>query len=85
MSNNKQSSIDWLVERFAKYYAIHQLQDEIEQAKAMHKLEIIDARNNGFMQSAEGWNGEYGLSDFSCLTEEIESEQYYKETFGDNK
>jgi hypothetical protein len=80
----KQSSIDWLVKELKEFYAEpckYDKQEIIKQAKAMHKEEIIDARNNGFMQSAEGWNGEYGLSDFSCLTKEIQSEQYYNETF----
>ena len=30
-----------------------------EQAKEMHKQEIIDAYNEGFKISGEGWNGEY--------------------------
>jgi hypothetical protein len=53
----------------------------IEQAKEIEKQQIIDARNNGFEASGEGWNGEYGIKDFNFLTELIESEQYYNETF----
>ena len=85
---SKQSSIDFILNAFNllsdsdfKSWMLN----NYDVIKAMHKKEIIDARNNGFMQSAEGWNGEYGLSDFSCLTKEIQSEQYYKETFGDEE
>ena len=84
MSDKKQSSAEWLEQQFQIIIEKNNIELEKiwQQLKAMHKEEIIDARNNGFMQSAEGWNGEYGLSDFSCLTKEIESEQYYNETFG---
>ena len=34
------------------------------------------------MNSAEGWNGEYGIMDFSNIKEEISSEKYYNETYG---
>jgi hypothetical protein len=43
----------------------------------MHKQEIIDAYNEGFKISGEGWNGEYGIKDFKNLSEEIKSEEYY--------
>lgn len=42
MSNNKKSSVEWLVEKFSKYYAIHQLEDQIEQAKTMEKKQCVD-------------------------------------------
>ena len=42
MSKKKQSSVEWLVEKFAKYYAIHQLEEEIEQAKEMHEKQMVD-------------------------------------------
>ena len=53
----------------------------LEQAKEMEREQIIEARNNGFMASGEGWNGEYGIEDINLLTQEIKSEQYYDETF----
>jgi len=53
----------------------------LEQAKEMHKQEIINAHNSGFDKSSEGWNGEYGLMDMNNISEEIGSEQYYQETF----
>ena len=52
-----------------------------EKAKEMNKEHVIEARNNGFMASAEGWNGEYGIKDFNLLTEEIKSEEYFNKTF----
>jgi len=51
------------------------------EAKEMEKKQVIEARNNGFMASAEGWNGEYGIKDFNLLTEEIKSEEYFNKTF----
>ena len=50
--------------------------------KQMEEEQIIAAHNEGFKKSAEGWNGEYGLSDFNKISEEIGSEQYYNETYG---
>jgi hypothetical protein len=50
-------------------------------AEEMHKQEIIEAHNSGFEKSGEGWNGEYGLMDMNNISEEIESERYYQETF----
>ena len=75
----KQTAVEWFAEKIghnslmgsAEYYEI------LEQAKAMEKKQIIEARNNGFLASGEGWNGEYGIKDL----EEIKSEQYYNETF----
>ena len=65
MSNNKQSSIDWLISQLQKSKDWHRVLNEIsqmssarvdiiEQAKAMHKKEIVDAyyvdneKNEGF-------------------------------------
>jgi hypothetical protein len=50
MSNNKQSSsIEWLVEILGKYNEemVFLYQNEIEQAKAMHKEEIENALIDG--------------------------------------
>jgi hypothetical protein len=38
----KQTAVDWLVEQFAKHYAIHQLENEIEQAKKMEIREMFE-------------------------------------------
>lgn len=49
MSNNKQSSIEWLIEKLGKYNEemIFLYQNEIQQAKAMHKQEITQAWKMG--------------------------------------
>ena len=88
-----QTSIEWLIEQLSIYgdkalnkeitlgeYLIKK-NELIEQAKEMHEQEIINAHNSGFEKSAEGWNGEYGLMDMNNISEEIESERYYQETF----
>jgi len=62
-----------------------EIQKLLEQHLEMEKEQIIYARNDGFMASGEGWNGEYGIEDFSSLTKEIKSEQYYNETFNTNE
>ena len=55
MSNNKQSSVEWLSEiiRFANKELYAKMFDEIEQAKAMHKEEMInfttDWHHNGLL------------------------------------
>jgi hypothetical protein len=60
------TSIEWLIEQFnLQAYSPH-----IEQAKEMHKKEIIDAFKRGLVNDMNG-------------IEEINSEQYYKETFED--
>ena len=66
------TSIEWLVEQFSKHYAIHQLENEIQQAKQMHKQEIIDAWNGG--DYAYFYSKETG-KDFE------NGEQYYQEMF----
>ena len=80
-----QTSIEWLFKKLWDepkdkfiWYAL------LEQAKEMHKQEIVNAHNSGFDKSAEGWNGEYGFMDMNNISEEIGSEQYYQETFKKN-
>ena len=65
----KQTSIEWLFDRFNMLFWFHEgipdeLQEAYEQAKEMHKQEIIDA-----------W--EHGQDSFSSRN----AEQYYQETF----
>ena len=84
MSNNKQSSVEWLVSQLQKskdwYRVLNEISqmssarvDIIEKAKAMHKEEIMDARTDGRWSCTE----KYG---------EIRTNiQYYNETFGDKK
>lgn len=79
MSNNKQSSVEWLNDELASLnfdYLTGQIDNKeynerhkeiIEQAKAMHKEEIIYATEVGYT------NG--------YLNKEYDGHQHYKETF----
>ena len=49
------------------------------------KEQIIDSYVKGFDISAEGWNGEYGIKDFNNIKEEIKAEEYYNQTYNQNK
>ena len=82
MSKNKQSSIEWLISQLQKSKDWHRVLNEIsqmssamvdiiEQAKAMHKEEIIQSWENG--------DGE-----FDNIAKQM-SLEYYNETFGGNK
>jgi hypothetical protein len=69
MSNDKQSSVEWLVEILGKYNEemVFLYQNEIEQAKAMHEVEIRMAFYDG--QLHEGTKS---------------ATDYYNEKFGGN-
>ena len=87
MSNNKQSSVEWLsnqtYELFEQYsegnfdrITLNKLVlKATEQAKAMHKEEIIEAFDEG---------QEYEYQYHIDLTPKFYSETYYNETFGGN-
>ena len=66
MSNNKQSSIEWLVDQLKKRGYAGEFPPHLlfEQAKEMHKQEIEDT----FFEGAYGGDN-------------ISGEQYYNETF----
>ena len=66
MSNNKQSSIMWLYEKMFVHRGLITI-EEFEQAKAMHKSEIIWA--HGIKMK--------GVNNHKCVS----GEQYYNETF----
>ena len=84
-ATTKQTAVEWLVNEMMEYdwwYLPESMKEDIiDQAKAIERKQIIEARNNGFMASGEGWNGEYGIEAINLLTQEIKSEQYYDETF----
>ena len=61
------------------YLAIEQYDELLKQAKQIEKAQICDAWENGFMDSAEGWNGEIPPD---CQGEVLNTEQYYNETYG---
>ncbi len=77
MSNNKQSSIEWLVDRIKNQhlYPFTSLNELEKQAKAIHKEEIVEAVKYGF-------NKEYFTPNFRYQQELFE--QYYSETFVGN-
>ena len=74
MSNNKQSSIDWLEEEFVKLESTIGVQgvfyELLEQAKAMHKQEIMKA----YLKHLPIEDG--------VITAVQKAEQYYKEKYG---
>ena len=75
MSTKKQSSIDWLEQEFVKLEAtvgVHSVMYElIEQAKTMHKVEIMQSLNDGKSMAL-------GTMVNASL------EQYYNEIYGGN-
>jgi hypothetical protein len=81
MSYKKQTAVEWLYKQLNglnKQILDDYFQIVFSQAKEMEKQQIIDARNDGFNISGEGWNGEYGVRNFD---EEVNSKQYYNETY----
>jgi predicted metal-dependent peptidase len=78
MSNNKQSSVEWLQAIVKDMIAnggdsdLHAVLSHIEQAKAMHKEEI----ENAF---------DIGVNSYYDLNSPSNWEQYYNETYGGNK
>ena len=64
MSNKKQSSVEWFYQRILA----KDIESVFEQAKAMHKQEIIDAANKLLYHGT-------GPGDTAA-------KQYYNETFG---
>tara|TARA_R110000868_G_scaffold174308_4_gene410923 strand:+ start:1949 stop:2176 length:228 start_codon:yes stop_codon:yes gene_type:complete len=75
MSNNKQSSIEFFLKRLIelrvdKNVLYENVHEAYQQAKEMHKEEIMDARRNGSYKATE----KYGETRTNL--------QYYNETFG---
>ena len=78
MSNKKQNSVDWLIsciteDQMVKAKSLNEWLEIFEQAKAIHKEEIVDAYIECWMN--DGGNGFHKVK---------EAEQYYNETFGGN-
>lgn len=76
----KQSSVEWLINQLQKSKDFHRVLNEvsqmstakidiIEEAKAMHKEEIIKAANNG-------------CKGMCNIDSSRDGKQYYKETYG---
>ena len=76
MSNNKQSSVEWLIELLQEYGVdlTHINRDEFEFAKMMHKDEILKAHAIGEVTGFGKANNPYF---YSIQT----PEKYYNETF----
>ena len=86
MSNNKQSSIEWLVEQIKKDINLRlrgfDIYKALEQAEAMRKDEIKNAQMDMFIHLN---NLPYGLEYLEKRqSAEDFSQQYYNETFGGN-
>jgi hypothetical protein len=79
----KQTAVEWLFEKITQNGEIRwrgtQYVKLFEQAKAMEKKQIVDAWENGFMSTGEGWNGEIPPD---CQGEILDTEEYYNETYG---
>jgi hypothetical protein len=74
-TNNKQSSVEWLSEiiRFANKQLYAEIFEEIEQAKAMHKEEMVEFSQEVFRNR---YNQVY--QSLGNIADEI-----YNETFGE--
>ena len=74
--SNKQTAVEWLFDQmFDPTYPAGEQIEWLEQAKEMEKEQIINAFNIGDMFSADYFDG--------CSTSEAEN--YYNETYKDNK
>lgn len=73
MNNNKQTAVDWLIEKLSKYNEemIFLYKNEIEQAKAMHREEVTSFTADWSIQ----WKYENGKR----------INEFYNERFGGNK
>lgn len=74
MSNNKQSSVEWLT-LYIKGISSLNHDEVLEQAKEMHKEEITQAFDEG-----QEYEYQYHINS----TPKFDSETYYNETFGGN-
>jgi hypothetical protein len=76
MTNNKQSSVEYLIEHLLPKALTVEQYYHIEQAKAMHKEDIIKSMSFAFIDGAKigAINYESPFTDW---------EQYYNETFGE--
>jgi hypothetical protein len=86
MSNNKQSSVEWLYEKMFVHHGLITI-EEFEQAKAMHKEEIRKAYCYGeyykdtklttdYYNETFGDNNEQAMIDYNKMEEEWEIDNY---------
>ena len=88
MSNNKQSSVEWLYDNLNRCFEkfdngeysytdfVNASKEVKQQAKAMHKEEIIKAFDEG-----QEYEYQYHINS----TPKFDSETYYNETYGGNR
>jgi hypothetical protein len=67
---SKQTAVEWLVEKFAEYYNVHQLEGKIMLAKQMEKEQIRDSFLVGMNEPSKY---------------ESNSSTYYNKTYGNDK
>ena len=81
----KQTAVDWLVEQLINSIKMHQkeIDELLQQAKEMEKEKEKSDWINGYLSCAMKDNNlPYGIEYLNLLADkEIESEQYYNETF----
>ena len=68
----KQSSIEWLENQLNERYSLMNSEPLFEQAKAMHKEEIVEAYREGRTDQQSSSDSFYNRN----------AEHYYNETFG---
>jgi len=76
---SKQTAVEWLIEQLnnvrpTQICSIETIKEWCQQAKAIEKEQIIDARENGLNEGVEIANNPY-------YTKWLLSEQYYNETY----
>jgi hypothetical protein len=76
---NKQTPIDYIEDNLFYPIQLNQLKRVLNEAQQLFKEQIKDAWEDGFMSSAEGWNGEIPPE---CFNEVLDTEKYYNETYG---
>lgn len=84
----KTSSVEWLVKEISEILGNdYKLTEIVQQAKEMHRDEIVDSYTNGMHQGQEVYFSDDKIkldvnSINYCI---ILSEQYYSETYGSTK
>ena len=81
MSNNKQSSVEWLYNKMYEHRGNITI-EEFEQAKAMHKEEMIQSYSNGWHDGQDIIIN--GIAHIQ-VGGDAAGQEYYNETFGGEK
>ena len=81
--SNKITAVEWVLQYLNnvkpnEFCSIEKIKELLEQAKQMEKEQISDAWENGFMSTAEGWNGEITPEMYN---ETLDTEKYYNEQY----